>query len=275
MSQKPKNRLSTKQQFRENNENPIFQGNVLREWPSRIIPLELIVTQKQIRTEFKDIESLAENIRAHGLIHPITLLDTGAEKNRYQLVTGERRLQAYKFLKQTGIPARILPQNTSPKEILGIQLSENIQKAEMHLIDISEGIARMIQDAGFTQIEISAILNKPQERVSEYVRVSRLSEKIKAVLRKAPALYLHQALRIARIKNSADQLKTAERLVEPAPSSKKNLPPSPHKFKTLKQGGYHLLSWRAKSIDEAIQGVENLLKQLKQERFPQKPSKKH
>lgn len=278
MSQKTPNRLSTKQQFREKNESPLVQGLLLRDWPGRLVPLDSIAIQKQIRTEFKEIESLAENIRTHGLIHPITVLDTGAEKNRYQLITGERRFHAYKLLKQSAIPARVLPQNTSSKEVLGIQLSENIQKSEMHLMEVAEGITRMIQDAGFTQAEIASILNKPQERVSEYVRVAKLPEKIKTILRKAPTLYLHQILRIARMANPAEQLKAAERFIASSPTEKKKIQEAtalPHKFKSLKKGGYQLLSWKATSIEEAIHGVENLLKQLKQERTQQKSAKKH
>lgn len=286
MSQKPKKRLSEKQQFREKNEiAPSVSTPSVRDWPTRNIPLADIFTLKQIRSEFVEIESLAENIRMHGLIHPITVIDTGETPKKYQLVTGERRFRAYHLLKYPEICARILPKNTSEKCILGIQLSENLQKSDMHLIEVADGIARMLNEATssneerFTQEEISSILNKPQARVSEYIRVARLSENVKSLLKKSQKIYLHDVVQIARLKSPEEQLRKAQSLLEKEtrPKKKKNKTiDSPlQKFKSLKGGGYKIVSWKAKNLEDAISSLESLLKQLKQERLQKRTTKKN
>jgi ParB/RepB/Spo0J family partition protein len=277
-----KNRLSEKQKYRQNNELSLLtHGFSIQNWPTKTLFVHEIAVEKQIRTTFADIEALAENIKQHGLIHPITVIDHHEGERPYQLVTGERRLRAYQYLKYPEIPARILPKNTSKKAILGLQLSENLQKSDMHLIEIAEGIGQMMEEAHtlneqkFTQEEIAAIINKPQTRVSEMVRVSHLPEAIKDLLKQCK-VHLHEAVRIARIEDPEVQKAEAQRLLERregldttsprSPIKKRALFPPPKKYKLLKNGSYQLLSWKASTLDHAIQELEQLLQELRKEK---------
>ena len=90
-----------------------------------MIDMNKIDIGERIRERISGIEELAQNIMAHGLIHPITAMRL--ENGRYQLIAGLRRYEAAKKLKWADISANVLPLKDAEEALL-IEISENTQR---------------------------------------------------------------------------------------------------------------------------------------------------
>lgn len=111
----------------------------------KLVPVDLIDTPEQIRTEFdqESIEELAKDIDARGLLQPVLLNPIG---DRFQLIAGERRLRAVKLNGATGIPALLV--KASADEALLMQLAENIQRENLNLEEECKAIAKLYDMLG-------------------------------------------------------------------------------------------------------------------------------
>jgi ParB/RepB/Spo0J family partition protein len=110
------------------------------------IPLELIIIQDQIRTRIDQAGeaflALVESIREKGVLEPIIVTLQGGQ---YLLISGERRLLACQQLGLATIPARVIDAVTAKDEILALQLTENLQRAELDPIDTAMAMVGYFQ----------------------------------------------------------------------------------------------------------------------------------
>jgi ParB family chromosome partitioning protein len=146
------------------------------------IPLELIeVNPFQPRTTFEEesLEDLANSIKIHGVIQPITVRK--AEGNKYQLIAGERRLRASKKAGKKEVPAYV--RNASDQESIEIALIENIQREDLNPLEIGINYKRLIDECDLTQEQLSERLGKNRSTVTNFLRLLRLPPDIQAGLR--------------------------------------------------------------------------------------------
>jgi len=136
----------------------------------------------QPREEFdKDaLEELKLSIIEKGIIQPITIRVKG---NRYQLISGERRLRAAKEAGFQEIPAYVLEIKTD-EEMLELALIENIQREKLNPIEVATGFQRLIQDCQLTQEQVSQRVGKDRSTVTNFLRLLKLPAKIQGSLRK-------------------------------------------------------------------------------------------
>ena len=138
----------------------------------------------QPRTHFDEggIKELAESIREYGILEPLLVTrrevftDLGVEIY-YELVAGERRLQAAKMLGLQVVPAII--RKFSEKEKLEIALIENLQRRDLNPIEQAKGFARLAEEFSLTQREIALKMGKSREYIANNVRLLKLPEFIK------------------------------------------------------------------------------------------------
>lgn len=144
----------------------------------------------QPRTVFDDesLRSLADSIARHGLQQPV-LVQEGAEKGRYRLVAGERRLRAHRMLGRGTIAAIIT--RGRPEEIA---LIENVQRVDLDAIDLARGLSQLIEAHGYTQAEVAAAVGCSEAEVSKRLKVLRLPEDILADYRANPDAVSRSAL---------------------------------------------------------------------------------
>ncbi|PWC36507.1 ParB/RepB/Spo0J family partition protein [Azospirillum sp. TSO35-2] len=144
----------------------------------------------QPRTVFDDesLRSLADSIARHGLQQPV-LVQEGAEKGRYRLVAGERRLRAHRLLGRGTIAAIIT--KGRPEEIA---LIENVQRVDLDAIDLARGLAQLIDAHGYTQAEVAAAVGCSEAEVSKRLKVLRLPDDILADYRANPDAVSRSAL---------------------------------------------------------------------------------
>jgi len=101
-----------------------------------LIPIKDIKIKKRVRKDLGDLSALKESLKLYGLMNPITL------NKKYELIAGERRLQAAKQLGWTTINANIID-NLSEIEQLEIELEENNQRREFTDAELMEGYKRL------------------------------------------------------------------------------------------------------------------------------------
>ncbi|MDT3697111.1 MAG: ParB/RepB/Spo0J family partition protein [Ignavibacterium sp.] len=131
----------------------------------------------QPRTNFapEALEELKKSIIANGLIQPITVRRiTG---NRYQLVSGERRLRVYSDIGYKEIPAYII-QVDSDEIMLALALIENIQRETLNPIEVSRAYKRLMDECNLTQEQIAERIGKNRTTVANSIRLLKLPEKI-------------------------------------------------------------------------------------------------
>ena len=95
------------------------------ETETRAIPISSIRVSTRIRKDPGDLAELADDLRKHGLINPITVMD--CQNGTYQLIAGLRRLEAAKLIHMIQLRATVLSPMQA-EEMLGIEIAENEQR---------------------------------------------------------------------------------------------------------------------------------------------------
>ena len=109
--------------------------------------------QPRLTMDEQALEELAQSIREHGLLNPITVRkNLGGEG--YIVVAGARRFEAHRRLNQERIEAIIL-RDADAKKIYEIQLIENLQREDLSPFEEATGFARMIEEFGYTQEQVA------------------------------------------------------------------------------------------------------------------------
>lgn len=135
----------------------------------------------QPRTNFNEeaIQELASSIKELGLIQPITVRKL--DFNKYQLISGERRLRASKVVGLTTIPAYIRIANDN--ESLIMALVENIQRHDLDPIEIALSYQRLIDEIQLTQEQMSERVGKKRSTIANYLRLLKLDPIIQTGIR--------------------------------------------------------------------------------------------
>ena len=117
------------------------------------------------------LDELIISIKNIGLIQPITVKKLS--KNQFQLISGERRLRAFKQLNINKIPCYIRKAND--QESLEMALVENIHRQDLDSIEIAISYKRLIEEIKLTQEELSEKIGKKRSTVSNYLRLLKLN----------------------------------------------------------------------------------------------------
>tara|TARA_B100001029_G_scaffold178814_1_gene186401 strand:+ start:918 stop:1775 length:858 start_codon:yes stop_codon:yes gene_type:complete len=134
----------------------------------------------QPRTNFnqKDIDDLSSSIKELGLIQPITVK---AEIDNYELISGERRLRAFKQLNIKTIPAYV--RKADDQTSLEMALVENIQRKDLDPIEIAISYVRLIDELKLSQEEMSKRVGKDRSTIANYIRLLKLDPIIQSGIR--------------------------------------------------------------------------------------------
>lgn len=135
----------------------------------------------QPRTHFNEesLQELASSIKELGVIQPITVRKL--DFNKYQLISGERRLRASKLSGLKTIPAYIRIANDN--ESLMMALVENIQRFDLDPIEIALSYQRLMDEIGLTQEQMSDKVGKKRSTIANYLRLLKLDPIIQTGIR--------------------------------------------------------------------------------------------
>ncbi len=141
------------------------------------IPLDIISPnpyQPRINFEPEALDELKKSILSNGLIQPITVRRFD---NRYELISGERRLKACRDIGFKEIPAYVIKVETQ-EAMLAMALIENIQREKLNPIEIGFAYKRLIDDCRLTQEQIAEKVGKDRTTVANTIRLLKLPKEI-------------------------------------------------------------------------------------------------
>jgi ParB family chromosome partitioning protein len=135
----------------------------------------------QPRTKFsrEALDELAESIRIHGLIQPVTVRKLG--NDRFQLISGERRFRASQLAGLTSLPAYVRVAND--QEMLELALIENLHREDLDPIEIAISYQRLIEECSLTQEEMAQRVGKNRSTITNFLRLLKLPAAIQQALR--------------------------------------------------------------------------------------------
>ena len=176
------------------------------------IDIDLIETNPfQPRTEFDEtaLRELAQSIKEQGIIQPVKVRKLGY--NKYQLISGERRLRASKMAGLKKIPAFIRVAND--EQMLELALIENIHRENLNAIEVAISYQRLIDECSMTQEEVSERVGKSRSSVANFLRLLKLPAEVQIAIRDGHISMGH-ARALINISDKEQQLKLLQQIVE-------------------------------------------------------------
>ena len=143
---------------------------------------EIEANPNQPRREFDEdaLNELATSIREIGIIQPVTLRQTAA--NRFQIIAGERRWRASQIAGLKAIPAYI--RTIDDESVMEMALVENIQREDLNAIEIALAYEHLMENTGMTQEKVSERVGKSRTAIANYLRLLRLPAQVQMALQK-------------------------------------------------------------------------------------------
>ena len=165
----------------------------------------------QPRTEFDQtaLEELAQSIKEQGVIQPVTVRKLGY--NKYQLISGERRLRASKLAGLSKIPVFIRIAND--EQMLELALIENIHRENLNAIEVAISYQRLLDECHMTQEAISEKVGKSRSAVANFLRLLKLPAEVQIAIRDGHISMGH-ARAIINIEDKEQQLKLLQQIIE-------------------------------------------------------------
>ena len=176
------------------------------------IDINLIETNPfQPRTEFDEtaLRELAQSIKEQGVIQPVTVRKLGY--NRYQLISGERRLRASKLAGLSKIPVFIRVAND--EQMLELALIENIHRENLNAIEVAISYQRLIDECNMTQEEVSDKVGKSRSAVANFLRLLKLPAEVQIAIRDGHITMGH-ARALINVTDKEQQLKLLQQIIE-------------------------------------------------------------
>ena len=165
--------------------------------------------QPRTRFESSALDELAESIRTHGIIQPVTVRKMGNDS--YQLISGERRFRASQLAGLDEIPAYIRVAND--QTMLEMALVENIQREDLNPIEVAISYKRLIDECDLTHEGLSEKISKSRSNITNFLRLLKLPAEIQMALQKG-TISMGHARALISVSDPAKQLEIFERIID-------------------------------------------------------------
>ena len=149
------------------------------------VDIDLIVPnphQPRLHFDADALRELSESIREHGVLQPVIVTQAGSDLGpmTYQLIAGERRLQAARMAGVERMP--VVVREAAGKELLEIALVENLQRQDLNPLEEAFAFRGLNEDFGMTQEQIAARVGRSRTAVANTLRLLSLEEDIRTSL---------------------------------------------------------------------------------------------
>lgn len=189
------------------------QGVKLKESGSIImIPNDIIYpnpNQPRKNFDYNELEGLAASIRHSGIIQPLVVRKIDDDK--YELISGERRLRAARMVGLLAVPCIIMSVNNDESALFSI--IENIQRENLNFFEEAQSIEKLFSVYNMSQNEIARKLGKSQSFLSNKLRLLRLNEKIRNKVINAGLTERH-ARALLKLDTDEKRMKALEYIIE-------------------------------------------------------------
>ena len=136
--------------------------------------------QPRINFDENKIKELSQSIKKNGLIQPIAVRKDKLEKNKYEIVAGERRWLAAQKAGLHEVPIVVL--DLSDSQTLEVAIVENIQRQDLNIIEEAKGYQRLAKEFGYDQEKIAEFMSKSRSHISNTMRLLTLPADVVAML---------------------------------------------------------------------------------------------
>ena len=138
--------------------------------PNRYQPRKLFNSEK--------LQELANSLKENGIIQPIIV--TTKNEGEYELIAGERRLEASKLAGFSEIP--VIIRSVSPKEQLQFAIIENVQREDLTAIEEAKAYQQLNEEFKLTHAQISEIVGKDRATITNFIRLLKLSDNVQMMI---------------------------------------------------------------------------------------------
>lgn len=166
----------------------------------------------QPRTVFDDetLQELSISIKELGIVQPITVRQLD-KKNKFQLISGERRYRAAKLANLSKIPAYV--RTADDQGMLEMALVENIQREDLDSIEVAISYKRLLDECKLTQETLSDRIGKKRSTVANYLRLLKLPAQIQLAIRNKEISMGH-AKTLINIEDADTQVMVYEQIIK-------------------------------------------------------------
>lgn len=171
---------------------------------------EIAPNPEQPRRHFDEeaLSGLAESIRRHGLLQPLVVRRIAG---RYELIAGERRLQAAKRAGLQEVP--VIVRDARPEDRLELALIENLQRENLTPLEEAEAFRQLIDAHGLTQEDLAARVGKSRPAITNALRLLGLPEAVKTQL-ESGELSAGHARAVLTVRGEREQMAFAREIVD-------------------------------------------------------------
>ena len=160
--------------------------------------------QPRKRFHSEPLNELAESIRRHGILQPLSVRRSGGG---YVLIAGERRLRAAQLAGLTEIPCIVM--NMDEKESGMAAMIENLQRQDLDFVEEAMGISLLMSQWSMSQEQTARLLGKSQSAVANKLRLLRHSPAVLEAIREAGLTERH-ARALLKLTDEARTLEAIE-----------------------------------------------------------------
>tara|TARA_B100000683_G_scaffold170225_1_gene163997 strand:- start:164 stop:1039 length:876 start_codon:yes stop_codon:yes gene_type:complete len=165
--------------------------------------------QPRLDFDKEPLLELANSIKEHGIIQPITVRKIG--RNEFQIISGERRYQASKLAGIEELPCFI--RIADDQHMLEMAIVENVQRKDLNAIEIALSYQRLIDECNLSQEELGKKVSKNRSTVANFLRLLKLPIEIQKALRDNKITMGHARAMLA-LSNEKEMLLTLNEILE-------------------------------------------------------------
>jgi ParB family chromosome partitioning protein len=176
----------------------------------RRVPIEFLkANPRNPRRAFaeEELAELSASIGDRGVIQPILVRTAAGSNDNYEIIAGERRWRAAQRAGLHEVPIVILEAND--RESLEMAIIENVQRTDLNPIEEAAGYVALMDEFDYSQDDVAKIVGKSRPHVTNMVRLTKLSEPVKAYVRSGKITAGHARMLVGQ--PNAEQL--AEEIV--------------------------------------------------------------
>ncbi|WP_223693047.1 ParB/RepB/Spo0J family partition protein [Leifsonia poae] len=147
---------------------------------ANLSPADIVPNAVQPRTEFDQeaLEELVASIREVGVLQPIVVRPIVGQKDKYELIMGERRLRATKQVGLETIPAVI--KDTADEDMLRDALLENLHRSQLNPLEEASAYQQLLADFGITQEELATRIGRSRPQITNTIRLLKLPSAVQS-----------------------------------------------------------------------------------------------
>ena len=162
----------------------------------------------QPRQDFdsEELRTLSESIAAHGLLQPVVVRRVG---DRYELIAGERRLQAAKRAGWTDVPVSII--EADDRQTAELAIIENLHRKDLNALEKAASFQRYLERYGCTQEELAGRLNLDRSTIANLIRLLELPQPVQEAIRQGKITQGH-ARAMLPLGDEREQIAFCERI---------------------------------------------------------------